>query len=75
MPNAADILRDAKDLPVEQRVQIAESLLRSLNSPDADIERCWLETAQRRLRDVEEGTVQPIAGSDVGRKVRARFSR
>jgi hypothetical protein len=40
------ILEEALSLPVEERALIADSLLRSLNMPDSDIDAKWTEVAK-----------------------------
>ena len=70
-----EILQEALSPPVEERVQIADSLLRSLNTPISAIDEQWLEVAARRLQEIRSGKVEPIAGDRVFAEIRERFSR
>ncbi len=73
MPRSEEIIREAESLPIAERLKVVDSLLRSLNPPDPDIDRLWIVEAQRRLDEVRSGAVQPIAGSQVMQRLRDRF--
>ena len=59
MPNAAKIIHEAESLPVEERTLVVDSLLRSLNPPDPEIDRKWAAVAKRRLAELRSGRVTP----------------
>lgn len=42
---------------------------------DPNVERAWLETAQRRYRELVDGKVQGVPGPLVFARLRARQSR
>jgi putative addiction module component (TIGR02574 family) len=69
------LLEEVLSLPVEERALIADSLLRSLNAPDAAIDAKWLEVAKRRREDLRTGKVKPISGDDVFSEIAERFAR
>ena len=75
MHGTKDIIREAATLPVEERVIVVDSLLRTLNPPDAEIDKAWARIAQRRLADLRSGQVQPVPGDQVFAKVKERFAR
>jgi len=75
MLGAREIVKEAESLPVEERAMVVDSLLRSLNPPDPEIDRQWIDTARRRLADLRSGEVKPIPGEDVFARVEARFSK
>jgi putative addiction module component (TIGR02574 family) len=75
MHGTKDIIREATTLPVEERAVVVDSLLRSLNPPDAEIDKAWVKVAQRRLADMRSGRVQPVPGTKVFAKVKERFAR
>ena len=52
-------------LPVEERALIADSLLRSLNVPDAGVDSKWKEVAKRRHEELRSGKVKPVPGDEV----------
>ena len=66
MPSTAEIIHNAESLPVEERTLVVDSLLRSLNPPDPEIDRKWAAVAKRRLEELRSGRVKPVPGEDVG---------
>lgn len=63
-------------LPLEQRVWLAESLLGSLPPPE-DIwseAKEWAEV-ERREREIENGTVQPLGEAEFWQRIEARPRR
>ena len=75
MHTIQEIIREASELPVEERANVIDSLLRTLNAPDPDMDRAWSETARRRLAELRSGRVQPVPGDQVFAKIKARFAR
>jgi putative addiction module component (TIGR02574 family) len=68
------IIEEALSLPVEERALLADSLLRSLNMPDAGIDAKWTEVAKRRLQDLRSGKVKPVPGDVVFDRALKRFA-
>jgi putative addiction module component (TIGR02574 family) len=68
-----EIIEEVASLPVEERAIVADSILRSLNAPDSEIDRKWGQVAQRRLAELRSGQVEPIPGEQVFAKIRKRF--
>lgn len=73
MHGANEIIREAAELPVEERTLVIDALLRTLNAPEVETDRQWLAAARRRLEELRSGAVRPIAGSDVFARIRERF--
>jgi hypothetical protein len=44
-----ELIEAVVSLPVEERAIVADSILRSLNAPESEIDRKWAQVAQRRL--------------------------
>jgi len=64
----------ALGLPPTERARLARDLLDSLESlSPAEIEALWLEEAERRARELDSGSVQPVSSAEVERKARALF--
>ncbi len=63
---------DILQLSEEERAELAQKLLLSLDSPsEGEIEEDWLVEAQRRARDLDDGIVQPVPADEVRRKAQA----
>ncbi|MGC8775194.1 MAG: addiction module protein [Chlorobaculum sp.] len=63
------IIDEAVSLPVEVRALMVDSLLRSLNQPESEIDKKWAAEAIRRLAELRSGRVQAIPGDEVFTKV------
>ena len=75
MPSIEDIIRDVSALPAEERAMVIDSLLRTLNPPDPEIDKAWVEVAKRRLLELRSGSVKPVPGEEVLSRVKAHFTR
>lgn len=70
------VIDQALSLPAEERISLVEKLLSSLNLPtQADIDRVWSEEAERRVGEIESGSVELIPGQEVFEKVRKKYGR
>lgn len=65
MATTKKLIDEVLSLPVEERAIIADSLLKSLNPPDQDIDTKWIGVAKRRLQEIRTGKVKPIPGDEV----------
>jgi putative addiction module component (TIGR02574 family) len=70
----ADLIAEAVSLPVEERALVVDSLLKSLNPPDTDIDRKWASVAKRRLAELRSGEVKAIPGDEVFERIWNRFA-
>ena len=68
-----ELIKEAESLPVEERVMLAESLLRSLNQPESDIDQKWAKVANKRLQEVRSEAVEPVPGQEIFEKIWKRF--
>lgn len=69
-----DIEREIRGLSSDERAELMRSLIADLDGPaDADVERAWLETSQRRYRELVEGKVQGVPGPLVFDRLRKRL--
>ena len=70
----SELISELANLPTEQRAVIADSLLQSLNPPQADIEQAWVRLAQQRLAQMNSSDIQSITAEDVFAEIDKRFS-
>lgn len=73
--NTKQLIDEAVSLPVEERALVADSLLRSLNQPESEIDKKWANEAKRRLDELRSGRVEAIPGEEVFEKVWERFAK
>ena len=68
-----DTLRiEALSLPIQERAQLAEQLLASLDDlSEAETEQLWLQEAARRAAEMDQGSVQRISADEVRREALA----
>jgi putative addiction module component (TIGR02574 family) len=61
-------------LPREDRAELVEKLLESLNVPtQKEIDHLWAQEAEKRIKEYEEGKVEAIDGEQVFREIRDRL--
>jgi hypothetical protein len=70
-----DIIREASALPVEERARVVDSLLRTLNTTDPEIERAWAEVAERRLAELRSGAARPVPLDEAIARIQERLKR
>ena len=70
--NLKQIEDEAFHLPEEERAELAQKLLLSIDSPsESEIATDWLLEAKRRAKELDEGIVQPISAEEVRCKAQA----
>ena len=74
MPTAIENIHEVASFPVEERTFIIDSLLRTLNPPDREIDRKWAVVAKSRLADLRSGRVRAIPGEEVFARVSLQFA-
>jgi len=74
--DVAEIETKIRSLSLEDKTELIRALIAELDGPaDGDVERAWLQEAQRRYREVVEDKVQPFPGERVFDNLRARLKR
>jgi len=68
-----EIIEEAECLPVEERVMVIDSLLRTINPPAPEFETEWMMIASRRLAELRSGSAQAVPGSEVFDRIHSRF--
>lgn len=74
MANTLSELKEkAATLSVSERAELALALIESLDGrADDAVEEAWLAETERRLQEIESGSVEPIPGDEVFRRLRER---
>jgi putative addiction module component (TIGR02574 family) len=64
------LLEEALKLPAEARAALAGSLIDSLDEAvDDDVESEWEKEFQRRIKDLESGTIRAVPWSEARRRI------
>ncbi len=70
--NLQKIESEALHLPREERAQLIQRLVLSLESPsEEELRSDWLLEARRRAEELDSGSVQAVSGEEVIRKAKA----
>ena len=69
-----DLIAEAISLPVEERAMVVDSILKSLNPTESDIDKKWAAVAKQRLKELRSGEVEAIPGDDVFQRIWKRFA-
>ena len=63
-----EIIQEAINLKPQEKYLIIESLILSLNVPDKDIEKIWIEESQKRLDEYKNGNLKTLSFEEVFNK-------
>jgi putative addiction module component (TIGR02574 family) len=63
--NTKVLIDTALKLPPDERFALIDELLHSLDRPDHDLNRIWIEEAERRLAAYRAGRTQGVPAEDV----------
>ena len=70
-----ELINMAKELNLEERAELAGTLLLSLDEPsESEVERLWLQEAERRLQEFRDGKVKGIPAEEVFNRAIADIS-
>jgi putative addiction module component (TIGR02574 family) len=68
----SELLKKALALPAEARAALAGSLLESLeDTVDASAEEIWSQEIERRIEELDSGSVKPIPWAEARRQIAA----
>lgn len=65
MANRETILKDALALSADERAEIVDSLLSSLDEPDREIDALWVKEANARIEAYDRGELKAIPIAEV----------
>jgi len=68
---AKQLIENIKDMSVNERAAIAQLIIESLDaSPDSGVEQAWIELAEARLKEIEQGRVSTVSWEHLKRNLR-----
>ena len=62
-------------LPTDLKTKLVDKLLSSINPTHASIDDLWIQEAQNRKEEIENGSVQLINGAEVFTKIKQRLEQ
>lgn len=71
----SELISIAKQLPLEARAEIVDSLIESMQPTDKRIDELWKAEIERRIASYESGEVRLVPGEDVFAKIHDRFAK
>jgi putative addiction module component (TIGR02574 family) len=73
---AKKYLEEALSLPIEDRLELVDNLLKSLNTPtQKEIEELWAKEAERRVKEYDDGKVRSLNGEMVFKEIRDKYKK
>ena len=70
MGNVDELTKQVLELPLDQRSDLAEKLLESLDQPTPEeLEQLWAGEAERRYRAFKDGRIDSFDGAEVHRQI------
>ena len=60
-----EIIKEAINLKPQEKYLIIESLILSLNEPNKEIEKLWIEESEKRLEEYKNGNLETLSFEEV----------
>ena len=73
MTKSQALLEKVESLPIDERLNLVDRLLRTLHGAESRNDRKWLAEATKRLSDVTTGSVKTLPGPAVLAEARRRL--
>ncbi len=70
-----ELVSMVESLPVDMRAMLVEKLLNSLQPRDNDVDEAWSKEIERRIAEIDSGTVQTVSGEKVFHEAFRRFGK
>ena len=65
-----ELSRRAKELSLDERVQLAEEILATVHETDEEVDAAWDAEIKRRVAEIENGTAELIPAEEVFARLR-----
>ena len=66
--------REIRSLSDDERMRLLRDLVADLDgNPDPEVEKAWLEEAQRRFQELQQGVVEAVPAEEVFKSARDRL--
>ncbi len=64
-----ELITEIISLPIDDRVVVVDSILKSLNPPESKIDKKYIAIAKKRLSELRSGEVKGVPGEEVFNKI------
>ena len=68
------LFEEIDSLPIDLKTQIVDKILASITPTNSSIDALWIQEANKRKSDIENGTVSLIDGDEVFKKISQRLN-
>jgi len=68
MASPKEILKEALSLSSNEKVELVDELLVSLDKPSPEIEKTWAEEAEKRIDAIDQGKIKTVSLEEVLKK-------
>ena len=75
MHGTKELINEATSLPIDERILVVDALLKTINSPNLEVDSTWGIAAEKRLDALRIGAVHGIPADEVFARIRDRFDR
>ncbi len=75
MHGTKELINEATSLPIDERILVVDALLKTINSPNPEVDSTWGIAAEKRLDALRIGAVRGIPADEVFARIRDRFER
>jgi len=70
-----DLFTIIESMPIDVKTALIEKLLNSIHPLQKDVDKEWIEEAEKRINEIKKGNVQLIAGDEVFNEIKDRYKR
>ncbi|MFK8011985.1 MAG: addiction module protein [Marinicellaceae bacterium] len=63
--NIQNIINEALHLKPQERYLLIENLIQSLNEPNMEVDKIWIEESQKRLKAYQQGKLKSVSYEQV----------
>jgi putative addiction module component (TIGR02574 family) len=76
MSMLSDVTKQTLDLPIEERIILVQRVWDSVGHFESpEVEKAWMDEADRRWQEIEEGKVQCLPADQVMKQARESLGR
>ena len=70
-----DLFTIIESMPIDVKTALLEKILESIHPLQKDVDKEWIEEAEKRINGIKKGNVQLISGDEVFNEIKDRYIR